>query len=149
MKKIIFALWDRVHQVNADRLLGHVIIGVYSFIPTAWILYAWLFVGYNAAIIAAVPCMCSYMLARRLKLSRWHEDFNKRIDSLEKTAMNYLSSSAYYADVEYVDEEHLELGWYYWDKEYPEDGMIGPFDSKEEAIQSAKNKGYIVAFDDV
>jgi hypothetical protein len=36
-------------------------------------------------------------------------------------------------------------GWYYWDDEYPEEGVVGAFATREEAEAHAREAGYILA----
>lgn len=36
------------------------------------------------------------------------------------------------------------LGWYYYDAEYPEEGVCGSFVTREEAIAHAREAGYTV-----
>ena len=32
-------------------------------------------------------------------------------------------------------------GWYYWDEEYPEEGSVGAFDTREECEAHARDEG--------
>lgn len=40
---------------------------------------------------------------------------------------------------------HDGPGWYYWDDDYPDEGSIGAFATREEAEQHAVEAGYRVA----
>lgn len=37
-------------------------------------------------------------------------------------------------------------GWYYYDEDYQDEGVCGPFDTKEEAKEHAEEAGYKVEF---
>lgn len=39
-------------------------------------------------------------------------------------------------------DSHSGPGWYYWDSEYPDEGSVGPFTTREEALEHARAAGY-------
>ena len=43
------------------------------------------------------------------------------------------------------DSWHAGVGWYYWDSEYPEEGSVGAFATREEALVHAMEAGYEAA----
>ncbi len=44
--------------------------------------------------------------------------------------------------VKWGEEAHDGPGWYYYDEEYKDEGSIGSFDTREEAVADAKAAGY-------
>ena len=40
------------------------------------------------------------------------------------------------------DSSHSGPGWYYWDREYSDEGSCGPFDTREAALEHARAAGY-------
>ncbi len=64
---------------------------------------------------------------------RWSEGLREAIDS---------SASA---TVERLEGACDGPGWYYWDDEYPEEGVVGAFATREEAEAHAREAGYILA----
>lgn len=46
------------------------------------------------------------------------------------------------ATIQFTDNGHDGAGWYYWDPEYPEEGSVGPFPTREDAATHAVGEGY-------
>jgi hypothetical protein len=41
----------------------------------------------------------------------------------------------------YGDAGYDGAGWYYWDEEYPDEGSVGAFATREEAVAHAQTEG--------
>jgi hypothetical protein len=46
------------------------------------------------------------------------------------------------AELVHSAEGHSGPGWYYWDDEYRDEGSVGAFETKEEAMAHAADAGY-------
>ena len=39
------------------------------------------------------------------------------------------------------DSCHDGAGWYYWEEDYPEEGSVGAFSTREEAVNHVRSSG--------
>lgn len=46
-----------------------------------------------------------------------------------------------YCVVAWVADGHDGDGWYYWDAEYPDEGSVGAFGTRKEALEHATESG--------
>ena len=46
--------------------------------------------------------------------------------------------------VQWGADAHDGPGWYYYDEEYPEEGSVGPFATREECVAHAETGDYAV-----
>lgn len=47
-----------------------------------------------------------------------------------------------YACVGWIDDAADGPGWYWWDEQYPDEGVCGPFSDEQAARESALEMGY-------